>query len=260
MKVKAFGSWNLPYALGEDKRVTASLAGARTILGAAGYWDDLGDLVVLRPGLVEVKMAFYDEDSWGDLDDVIDEAKFNLFKERAKLKIAMNDGDEDPSREALARCLSFSEVWRYDQPRLVVCSATFELLQPHWDWLWGDNIRTSTSGSFDLDNIASTCQTDRTVRVRIHGLLNTIYTLTNTTLGMSLTYDGSGGGSIANGTYVEIDCGAMTVKTEGGADRWQYVTLGNTQIGFMALAPGVLNAFTQSPTIQVQIYWRRSFL
>jgi len=121
MKVKAFGSYNFPYALGEDKRVMASLAGARMILGAAGYWDDLGDLVVLRPGIVEVKLAFYDDDSWTDIDTAIDTAKKTLFLERESLKLAPGDGSGSATREALARCVSFDEVWRYDTPRLVVC-------------------------------------------------------------------------------------------------------------------------------------------
>lgn len=258
MKVKSFGSYNFPYALGEDKRVMASLAGARTILGAAGYWDDLGDLVVLRPGIVEVKLAFYDNDSWTDIDTAIDTAKKNLFLERESLKLAPGDGSGSATREALARCVSFDEVWQYDTPRLVVCSAKFELLQPHWDDVL-EMETVKTAGSFTVDNSGSTCRTERTLVIHLgHGDLVTLITLTNVTNGMSLTYDATGDGAPSGPYSVIIDCGALTVECDG-EDRWSYLILGNNQVGFMALDPAI-NSFTISPTTQIWFYWHKSYL
>ena len=263
MKVKAFGSYNFPYALGEDKRVMASLAGARMILGAAGYWDDLGDLVVLRPGIVEVKLAFYDDDSWTDIDTAIDTAKKNLFLERESLKLAPGDGSGSATREALARCVSFDEVWRYDTPRLVVASAKFELLQPHWD---STNLSSAsfTAGSFSVDNSGSTCRTERTLTIKLNGPVNTLFTLVNQTLGgWWIKYDGASK-PIAGGKYVNFYCGSLIAALYSGYESvWQYVTLGSnsgeSRTGFMALAPQV-NQFTASPTYPLQFYWYESYV
>jgi len=257
VKVKYFGDYELPFALGEDKRVMASLAGARTILGAAGYWDDLGDLVVLRPGLVEVKMAFYDEDSWTDLDDTLDAAKKALFAERAYLKLAAGDGSGSAVRQAYARCLSFDEVWKYDTPRLLVASAKFELLQSHWDGL-EENVVTDATGSFTADNSASTCQTSRTLKVRFYGPVNNLTTLTNSTLGLQLQVLPFNSHS---GYYLEVDCGAMTaIYNEYDSDEWDHVRLPvTTQVGFMALA-AASNSFTCSPVLTVQLRWYYSYL
>jgi len=268
MKVKAFGSYdlgsyNFPYALGEDKRVTASLAGARTILGAAGYWDDLGDLVVLRPGIVEVKMAFYDDDSWTDVDTAIDTAKKNLFVEREQLLLAPGDGSGTVTREAAARCVQFDEVWRYDMPRLVVCSAKFELLQPHWDAI---NISSAsfTAGSFSIDNSDSTCRTERTLTIKLYGPVNTLFTLVNQTLGgWWIKYDGAGK-NIGSSQWITLYCGSLIAALYPGYESvWQYVTLGSnsgeSRTGFMALDPEI-NQFTASPTYPLQFYWQKSYV
>jgi len=257
MKVKSFGSWNFPYALGEDKRPLGALAGARTILGGAGYWDDLGDLVVLRPGIVEVKCAFYDEDSWTDLDDALDTAKQNLFKERALLKLAAGAGWGSAVRQAYARCLAFDEVWRYDQPRLVVASAKFEMLQPHWDGV-SENVVTKTDASFTIDNSGSTCQTERTLRVRLYTPISSLTTLGNSTTGHLLNFLPF---TSSGGFYLEVDCGAMTaIYSEDESDHWEHVTLGGSQVGFMALAAGSNSFMVFAAPGTFQFRWYYSYL
>jgi len=223
-------------------------------MAAAGVWDDLGDLVVLRPGLVQVKFAISSDVSWSDVDDDLDDAKQSLFAERALLKIAMGTSGT-ASRQALARCVSFDVPYKYDKPRLALCTAKFELLQPHWDKTTGSVVWPSTA-SFSVTNSGSTCQTQRTLCILFNSL-HTIWTLTNTTNGMQFIYDGV----THPVSHLRIHCGELTVEdaASGGNDVWEFSAIGDNQIGFMALEPGV-NNFTQSPTLSMQWDWYESYL
>jgi hypothetical protein len=255
----SFGSWSFPQAKGEWSFPLASLRGGRPVMAAAGVWDDLGDLVVLRPGLVQVKFAISSDVSWSDVDGDLDDAKEVLFAERALLKVATGTSGF-ASRQALARCVSFDAPFKYDKPRLALCTAKFELLQPHWDGVSLRYTNVSTS-SFNVDNTISTCVTQRTLLVRIFGSLSSVFTLTNLHNKMVFEYDGASS-PIPAMRYVDVHCGKMTVieNTAGGdVDRWGYFSAGDNQIGFMALNPGI-NSFTQSPAQSLYLSWNWSYL
>lgn len=255
MKLLTFDSYNLPMARGEWKFPLASLRGGRSLLAAAGVWDDLGDLVVLRPGLVQAKFAMHGT-TWDSVDAALDLAKAGLFAGRGYLQVTVGD-DGTATRRALARCLALDVPYKFDKPRLVICAAKFELLQPHWDAINQSTSSPSTT-SFNVDNSGSTYQTQRTLVIRLNGPLSASFTLTNTMNGMAFTYDGASS-SIASGHYVDVDCGARSVLYDGSADRWPYLSIGNNQIGFMALDTGV-NAFTASPAMALGFTWRKSYL
>jgi hypothetical protein len=260
MKISQFGSYDIPQAKAEWDFPLGSLAGGQELLAAAGVWDDLGDLVVLRPGLVGATFKIHG-DSWDDVDDELDDCRAALLGERALLKATVGD-DASASRQAMARCVSLDVPYSFDAPRQVICKAQFELLQPHWDSILSDDesIHAATSGtSFTLSN-NSTCQVQRTLTIRIYEL-SVVLTLTNTTNGMSFTYDGAS--SPIPGAYaVKVDCGALTVTyAVGSADRWEYFSIGDDQIGFMALEPGN-NAFTVSTASYTTLYflWKNAYL
>jgi hypothetical protein len=232
----------------------ASLPGARPILAAGGYWDDLGDVSVLRPGIVEVKFALYHDTSWASLDTLVDTAKQNLFDGRQYLNLAAGDGSGSTARRALARCIGFDEAWKYEQPRLIICTAKFELLQECWD-SGSFDIVVQTTGSFNIDNTGSTTQVQRKLDLLVTMGASTSVTVTNTTNDMEFTISG-----IA--ATFKIDCGALTVQRYVGAsltDGWEYFSIGDNQMGFMALEPGI-NAFTVTPAMQVRFTWYKAYI
>lgn len=256
MKVISFGTYSIPQAKGEWSFPLASLRGGRPVMAAAGVWDDLGDLVVLRPGLVQVKFAISSDVSWSAVDDDLDDAKEALFAERALLKVALGTSG-GATRQALARCVSFDAPFKYDKPRLALCTAKFELLQPHWDSIISGAWPAYTTAAFTVNNTSSTCQTQRTLSIRVNGPLSAVYTVTNTTNGMSFTYDGVSH-AIPAGQALLIDCGKLTVLHQT-VDVWDHFSVGANQIGFMAFEVGN-NAFTQSPTQTIRFYGHYSYL
>lgn len=256
MKVVEFGSYSIPQAKGEWSFPVTSLRGGRPLLAAAGVWDDLGDLVVLRPGLVQVKFAISSDVSWGDVDDDLDDAKEALFAGRALLKLARGTSGS-ALRQALARCVSFDVPFKYDKPRLALCTAKFELLQPHWDSISYGGWPPYTTAAFTVNNTSSTCQTQRTLSIRVNGPLSAVYTFTNTTNGMSFAYDGTGH-AIPPGQALIVDCGKLTVLHQT-VDVWEHFSVGTNQIGFMAFEVGN-NACTQSPTQDIRITGHYSYL
>ena len=126
MKLLTFNSWTFPQARGEWKMPNGSLRGGKTLLASPGVWDDLGDLVVLRPGVVNAKFAFSSDTSWSDVDDDVDDAKRALFEQRSLLTATSGTGSV-ATRQALARCFSFDVTYKSDTPRLAVCTAQFEI-------------------------------------------------------------------------------------------------------------------------------------
>lgn len=264
MKISQFGSYDIPQAVGEWDFPLSSLAGGQELLAAAGVWDDLGDLVVLRPGLVGATFKVHG-DSWDDVDDELDDCRAALLGERALLKATVGD-DATASRQAMARCVSLDVPYSFDTPRQVVCKAQFELLQPHWDGIASQSevFYSATSGtSFTLSNSDSTCQVQRSLKVRLYAPLSVELTLTNTTNGMSFTYDALSSPIPGMAPHhVEVDCGALTVVYDvGSVDKWEYLGLGDDQVGFMALEPGD-NAFTVSTASYSGIYfgWNNAYL
>ncbi len=243
-------------ALGEWKFALAGLGGGRPLLAAAGVWDDLGDLVVLRPGLVQAKFALYGT-TWDSVDAALDLAKAGLFAGRGLLKVTVGD-DGTATRQALARCVSLDVPYKFDTPRLVVCSAKFELLQPHWDSINLFSVDRSAT-TFTVDNAGSTCQTQRTLAIYLLGPVGSPdLVLANDTNSMIFTFDSSAS-PIPSGHWVTIDCGAMTVLYDDVSDRWQYLDIGDDQIGFMALEPGV-NNFLKTAGYNITVAWYKSYL
>lgn len=267
MKMITFGSWSFPQAKGEWSFPLASLRGGRPVMAAAGVWDDLSDLVVLRPGLVQAKFVISSDVSWSDVDADLDDAKEALFTERALLGVATGTSGV-ASRQALARCVSLDVPFKYNKPRLALCTAKFELLQPHWDGVSVQNVNTSAA-AFIVDNDTSTCATQRTLLIKIIGPLTSVFTLRNLDNEMEFEYDGVSSPVLAL-HRIEVHCGELTVLdvdilTGGTIDKWEYLSTGDNQIGFMALEsemgshPGG-NNFIQSPAQSLYLSWNWSYL
>jgi hypothetical protein len=256
VKLISFGSYSIPQALGEWTMPIAALAGAQSILAAAGVWDDLGDLVLIGDRQISAKFSV-NATTWAAAETALDALRAALFAQRDYLNVATGN-DAVATRRALARCISLDVPYSFSTPRNVICSAKFELLQPHWDAITLSSLSPST-GSFSVDNTGSTCDTQRTLVIRLNGPLSANWTLTNSTNGMSFQFAGATH-NIAAGHYVDVDCGALTVHYDGSTDVWEYLTLGTNQIGFMALKPGS-NSFIQSgATLTLGFTWRKSYL
>jgi hypothetical protein len=251
MNIVSFDGWTLPTALAEYRFENASVAGATPILGAAGFWDSQGDKTVLRPRPVRADFLITGA-TWAALDSAVDAARAALLGGRGLLKVAVGDSLTTADRRALARCTKFETPYGYEDYLQVKCSVEFEILQGAWDAESASSV--SRSGTAFSVSTGGNAPVSRTLVITLNGALSASVTLTNTTTGEALTYDALTN-TLGAGDSVEIDCGAMTVRENGATNRWDNLTLGNTQAGFMSLAAGA-NTFTASPAVSVDFDWR----
>lgn len=259
MKLSAFGSYSFPMDLGEWGVPIEALSGSQQILGASGAWDDMGRLVVIGPRKVTSKFAIHGA-TWAAVDTDLDALRTALFKSDHGYNYlyAIMGEDAAASRIARARCLALEMPYKYDAPRVVVCQATFEMLQPHWDAIVASTSSPNTA-TFVLDNGGSTCDVQRTLAFRLNGPLTVLYTLSNATNGLTFSFDGAAH-NVAAGHYVDVHCGWLTVVDDAGVDLWEHLTIGVNQIGFMRLYPGN-NSITQGgATLALLVQWSKAYL
>jgi hypothetical protein len=259
MKVTSFGSYNIPQSQGEWTFNPQQTNPTVELLAASGVFDNLGDAIVLRPGTIRVSFAVWGVD-WDAVDAELDNAKAAFFPSTGRDLLKLTYGEDvSTSRQALARCVSFDIPKRWDGCHIVRCQAEFVMEQSTWDNIAVSNL-TENSASFNVDNSGSNAKVQRTLIIRINGALPASnITLTNTTTGLSFVYDANAD-SVAGGEYREIDCGAASVVDQLGNDKYEFLTIGNNQIEFMALEPGI-NAFTLSPSgTNIDFTWQKAYI
>lgn len=256
MNIVKFGSYTLPLNKAEYDFSYETLPGATPILGGAGYFDTWGDEGISRIRPIVTRFTVYDDDLDG-VDGLLTAARAGLLGVgRQVLSVALGNSTSTVDRQAYARCLKFEQPVKYNPPKLVDCVAEFEILQSNWDAVAASS-QAKSGSPFAVSN-AGNAYVERTLVITINGALSSSITITNSTNGYSFTYDAASD-NIAGGNYIEIDCGALTVRDQAGTDKYEFFGIGSNQIGFMRLDAGS-NTFTSSvPATNIDFDFRAAY-
>lgn len=244
MKIKSFDALALPdYEINDDFPLLyqSSLV---TLPGQAGAYDNYGNDTIRAPMTITRSYELIGS-SYADIDTQLDALKAKANKGRRWLIAEMRDASErgiwaklinvsapftPENLEHLPIDLAFecpfpwfedtSQTWKLDAGEVLDNSLVLDL----------NFTNQSGAGSFTITNAGD--DVIHNMLIRIVGVSNTPK-ITNTTNGYSIAL----GVNVVTGSTLFIDTGAQAVVLDG-ANRWNAITLGDTQTSLMRLEVG----------------------
>lgn len=266
MRINSFDGLDLMPWEAEDDFPLEFKSNLVELPGQAGAFDADGNEHYRKPLIITRTFEIVESD-YGTVDDTLDALRAKANKGLRRLICETRNGD---GRQTWAKLKAVKAPQNPEHFLYLPVTLTFEVT---WPWLeeqddigWfldtgialdgvntldEDNITTQVGvGTFDIDNDGGDVIT-RLLMV-IKGS-STNPSITNTTTGESISYSGT----VASGSSLVIDCGALAAWLDGG-DVYSGISIGDMQTQFFSLAVGS-NSITFSGGGTLEIHWVRVY-